>query len=236
MTTTAAHSRCMNTTIRGDQVLPAATGHASPAQRVLDAAASDPAVAQLSSRLSGLERKLTEVQQSIATDVDHLRAALKVGTVGAAEASDRDLATLSVDLIVRSQRSIETLREQVRQQRMAEAELAEAVRIVRNRLRNRESAAFDEAHRELLIPEQVKLGAQVVDQLLSLSELWLLERALRQPLKTAAGRFERADIWATHCIDPGLIRDLIDRLERYGYRATAEQRRRLESIRERAIQ
>jgi acetolactate synthase regulatory subunit len=204
---------------------------ASAAQRVLDAAASDPTAAQLRSRLGDLERKLAEVQQSIATDVDHLRGGLKAGTVGAVEASDRDLATLSVDLIVRSHRSIETLREEIHRQRMAEAELAESVRIVRNRLRNRESAAFDVAHRELLVPEQVKVGAQVVDHLLSLSELWLMERALRQPLTAEAGRFERADIWACHCIEPGSIRDLIDRLERLGYQASAEQLRRLESIR-----
>jgi hypothetical protein len=204
----------------------------SAAQGVLDAAASDPAAAQMRSRLGDLELKLAEVQQLIATDVTHLQAALKAGTTaGEVDTSDRDLATLSVDLIVHSHRSTETLREHIHRQRLAEAELADAVRIVRNRLRNREHAAFDEAHRELLIPEQVKVGAQVVDHLLSLSELWLLERVLRQPLKAVAGLFERADIWATHCIDPGSIRELLNRLERHGYQATAEQHRRLESIR-----
>jgi len=199
-----------------------------PAQRAIDTVACETTVAQLRTRLAELEGKLVAVQDEIAAALrdlqDHLK--LKASTT---EASDEALISGNIDALLQPHQTVDSLRELIRQRRRNEADLAEGVHVVRTRLRQREDAAYDAALRAEVVPEQLKIASSVVDNLLRLCELWSEERQLRDPLYTV-GRFDRSDIWATQAVDPGSIRERVERLAGWGYQPTSEQRRRLEAL------
>jgi len=199
-----------------------------PAERAIAIVVSDPTVAQLRTRLAELERKLIAVQEETAAALQDLQAQLKFKT-STTGASDEALISGDIDALLQPHQTVDSLRELIRQRRRNEADLAEGVHVVRTRLRQREDAAYDAALRAEVVPEQLKIASSVVDNLLRLCELWSEERQLRDPLYTV-GRFDRSDIWATQAVDPGSIRERVERLAGWGYQPTTEQRRRLEAL------
>ncbi len=201
----------------------------TPAEQVIAAVSVDPAVRQLRAKHDEFDARLRGVQQEI-TDALQVLNAQSEERKPVTLTSGGALPEVDLDSLVRpSIRNIESLRDNIRRMRSEELELADALRVVRRMLRQREIAAYYEGFEHHLIPEQLRLGGRSIDCMLDGAEVLLEERALRAPLR-AVSHFETADVWAVHTFPIGMIRERLDRLQKRGYAPPAEQLRRLEAV------
>lgn len=197
----------------------------TPAQRVIDTVERDTSVIQLRAKFADFERRLQAIQDEIADDVALLNATAK----SQAEAMTNEERLAAIEAGTRPTKSIEAMRDHIRERRIAENECAEGLRIVRVMLKQREDACYYAAFQQFLCAEQVAIGAHALDHMIEMAELSLQDRELRAPLR-AVGRFDVADIWAVHPMSSSMIRSRLEILQRHGYAPSAKQLRRIEAI------
>jgi hypothetical protein len=196
--------------------------------KVIEAVSRDASVIQLRAKFADFERRLKATQEEIAEDLELLNASLKTHAELAMSMSNED-RLVAIEARAKPTRSIETLREQIREKRFVENECAEGVRILRIMLRQREDAIYYAAFKEYLCAEQVAIGGRALDHMIEMAELWHQECELRAPLR-AVGRFEAADVWAVHPMSSPMIRSRLEYLEKHGYVPSAKQLQRIKAI------
>jgi hypothetical protein len=153
----------------------------TPAQQVIDAVDRDASVIQLRAKFADFERRLQNIQDEIADDIALLNETAKRNQATERAMSNEDRLAV-IEAGTKPTRSIESMRDHIRERRMAESECAEGLRIIRIMLRQREDVAYYAAFKQFLSTQQVAIGGRALDRMIEMAELWHEECKLRAPL------------------------------------------------------